>query len=113
MQKGLTSIRPVQVLGSVANPQPTDTRQVLIFNPSGVNIWLADDQESANANTGVPVQAGQQVSFLWNNSLWIGADIDNTEFRYMVSAHFAGKSQSFAELRKATPPPPIYYNRPA
>src|SRR5256885_9524264 len=100
MQKGLTNIRPVKVLGSVANPQPTDTRQVLIYNNSGVNIWLADDQESANAVTGLPVLAGAEKTFLWNNELWIGADVDNTEYRYMVSAHFAGKLQSFDELRR-------------
>lgn len=116
MQRGLTNIRPIKVLGANDNPDPTDTRQVLFFNNSGVNLWIGDDENSATVINGLPILAGAEKSFLWNSELWIGADNDNTEFRYLVSPHFAGKAggtQTWEELGRATPPPPKYYNRPA
>src|SRR5258708_3103602 len=116
MQRGFTNIRPVQVLKSGTNVDFIDSRQVLIFNNSGVSLWLGDDENSANSLNVVPVLAGTLASFLWPSDLWIGADIDSTEFRYMVSPHFTppvGATSTWEELGRNTPKPHIYVNRPA
>lgn len=112
MQKGLTNVRPSMILPPTANPDPTDTRQVLIYNPSGVNLYIGDDEQSAVTNVGVPILPGADRTFFWNNALYVGADADNTEFRYMISPHFAGAGETFESLRSKTPPPPGYFNRP-
>jgi|SRR6267378_3430331 len=117
MQRGFTNKRPVKVLQGILSPSPNDARQVLIFNNSGVSIWLGDDENSATSLDGVPVLAGASSSFLWVGDLWIGADIDFTEFRYMISPKFADQStnatSTWEELGRATPKPPYYVNRPA
>lgn len=113
MQKGLTNIRPVPLLPPSPNPNPMDTRQILIVNTSAVNLYFGDDEVSATPAVGLPIVPGAEKSFLWNNALYIGADADNTEFRYMISPHFAGGAESFESLRQRTPPPPKYFNRPA
>lgn len=117
MQRGFTNVRPTKVLQGAASPGPNDTRQVLIFNNSGVSLWLGDDENSATGLNGVPVLAGSLASFLWVGDLWIGADIDSTEFRYLISPKFADQSSNatstWEELGRNTPRPPIYVNRPA
>lgn len=117
MQRGFTNKRPVKIMQGIPNPDPTDVRQVLIFNNSGVSLWLGDDENSATSINGVPVLPGSVQPFLWATDLWVGADVDGTEFRYMVSPHFAtagaSGSGSWAELGRATPQPPNYYNKPA
>lgn len=113
MQKGLTGIRPVMVLPPSPNPNPQDIRTVLIVNSSAVQIYLGDDEVSATAGIGVPIIAGGEKTFHWHNALYIGADADNTEYRYMISPHFAGAQETFESLRAKTPPPPEYFNRPA
>ena|SRR6266478_5664247 len=112
MQKGLTGKRPVQILQAASSTSPLDSRQVVIFNNSAVQLYLGDDQASAIINNGVPIPAGVDKTFFWNGELWIGADADNTEFRYMISPHFSGATSSFEELRAKTPPPSKYFNRP-
>ena len=113
MQRGFTNKRPVKILGA-QSPDPVNTRQVKIFNNSGVSIWLGDDENSATSVNGVPVLAGTSDNFLWPSELWVGADVDFTEFRYMISPQFQGaqSTSTWEELGKATPPPPKYYNRP-
>src|SRR5258708_5671172 len=119
MQRGFTNKRPVQILKGSANigTDPIDTRQVLVFNNSGVSLWLGDDENSATSVNGVPVLAGTLATFLWPSDLWIGADIDSTEFRYLVSPHFippaTGSTSTWEELGRQTPKPPVYVNRPA
>lgn len=112
MQKGLTNRRPVPLLPPAANPNPMDTRQVLIVNTSAVNLYLGDDEVSATDAVGLPIAPGTEKSFLWTNGIYIGADLDNTEFRYMISPHFSGAGETFESLRAKTPPPPTYWNRP-
>src|SRR5713226_4102161 len=112
MQKGLTNKRPVLVLQASPAVSPMDARQVVIVNTSGVNLYLGDDEVSATADIGVPIIPGAEKTFLWDAALYIGADADNTEYRYMISPHFAGANESFESLRARTPHPPKYYNRP-
>jgi hypothetical protein len=117
MQKGFTNIRPVRIFGG--DTKPEDVRQVIIFNNSGVSIWLGDDENSATSVNGVPVIPGSLFTSLWVGELWVGADVNSTEFRYMISPHFQGSSNgaqggsgSWEDLGRRTPQPTPYFNRP-
>src|SRR6267154_6282448 len=81
MQKGFTGQRPT---ANILRAE-LGMASVLIYNNSAVNLYLGDDNVSANANNGVPIVPAGIFNGLWEGDLWVGADVDNTEFRYMIS----------------------------
>ena len=77
----LTGVRPIEVLNK--NEGPT---YIYFFNSSGVNLWLDNLESYASPSDGVPIPPNASFGpYLINGSIWIGADVDNTEFRYYKS----------------------------
>lgn len=83
MQKGLTGKRPVKILDAANH---TGVVSLLLFNNSGVNLYLGNDETSATTFNGIPILPNVLIpGMLWEGELWVGADVDNTEFRYQIS----------------------------
>lgn len=102
MQKGLTGIRPVANITKALQ----GVVSVAIFNNSAVNLYLGDDDTSATKNIGLPILPNTQFGpTLWEGDLWIGSDIDNTEFRYIVSKpiSFDDSKQNSGQNVQVTP----------